>query len=75
MIFPSSFSVEGVYNIVLADRITGDRYALIVERGRLALLGVSDTLEATIPLLIDRETGIAHTGIVENGRLAVKETA
>ena len=65
--------VEGVYNIVLADRITGDRYALIVERGRLALLGVSDALEATSPLIIDQADGKAYAVIVEDGRLMIEE--
>ena len=67
--------VEGVYNIVLEDRITGDRYALIIERGRLALLGVSDALEATSPLIIDQTDGKAYSVIVEDGRLAVEESA
>ena len=65
--------VEGVYNIVLEDRITGDRYALIVERGRLALLGVSDTLEATSPLIVDRTDGKAFVLAVEGGKLMIQE--
>lgn len=67
--------VGGVYNLILRDRVTGERYALLVEEGRLALLGVADTLEATDLLIIDRVTGIAHAVIVENGRLAIEETA
>ena len=67
--------VEGVYNVILSDRATGERYALLVERGRLALLGVSDTLEATIPLLIDQTDGKAYAVVVEDGRLKIEETA
>ena len=67
--------VEGVYNTVLEDRATGERYVLLVEDGRLVLLSVADTLEATDLLIVDRVTGIAHAIIVENGRLAVEETA
>ena len=65
--------VEGVYNIVLEDRITGERYALLVEGGRLVLLGVSDTLEAASPLLIDQTDGTAYAVIVEDGRLKIEE--
>ena len=67
--------VEGVYNIVLEDRITGERYALIVERGRPALLGVSETLEAASPLIIDQTDGRAYGFIVENGKLKIKVAA
>ena len=67
--------VEGVYNVILSDRATGERYALLVEDGRLALLGVSDTLEATTPLLIDRTDGKAYAVVVEAGRLKIEETA
>ena len=67
--------VEGVYNVILSDRATGERYALLVERGRLALLGVSDTLEATTPLLIDQTDGKAYAVVVEAGRLKIEETA
>lgn len=65
--------VEGVYNIVLEDRATGERYALLVENGRLILLGVAETLEATDLLIIDRVTGIAWNAIVEDGRLKIEE--
>ena len=67
--------VEGVYNIVLEDRVTGGRYALIVERGRLGLLGVTDTLVATSPLIIDRTDGKAYALTVEDGRLALEEAS
>ena len=67
--------VEGVYNIVLEDRITGERYALIIERGRPALLGVSDTLEATSPTIIDHTDGKAYGLIVEGGKLKIEKAA
>ena len=66
-------AVEGVYNMILTDRVTGERYALIVENGRLALLGVAETLEATDMNLIDTATGTAYELTVESGRLTLKE--
>ena len=63
----------GVYNVILTDRATGDRYALVAENGRLAILGVSETLEATDMNFIDTATGTAYELIVESGRLNLKE--
>lgn len=65
--------VEGVYNVILSDRTTGERYALLVEDGRLTLLGVSDELDATHLLLIDRGSGISYAAVVKNGRLIIEE--
>lgn len=65
--------VEGVYNIVLADRSTGDRYALIVEDGRLYILGVKPEMEATDMTLVDIATGIGYSLVVEDGRLTLEE--
>ena len=66
-------AAAGVYNVILTDRVTAERYALIVENGRLAILGVSETLEATDMNLIDSATGTAYAVVVESGRLALKE--
>jgi len=66
-------AVSGVYNVILTDSVTGGRYALIVENGRLSLLGVSDTLDATNMNLIDSATGTAYELTVESGRLNLKE--
>lgn len=63
----------GVYNVVLTDRVTAERYALIVENGRLSLLGVSETLEATDMNLIDSATGTAYAVVVESGKLILEE--
>ena len=63
----------GVYNVILTDRVTAERYALIVENGRLSLLGVSVTLEATDMNLIDSATGTAYAVVVESGRLVLEE--
>ena len=63
----------GVYNVVLTDRVTNERYALIVENGRLSLLGVSETLEATDMNLIDSATGTAYAVVVESGKLILEE--
>jgi hypothetical protein len=43
----STPAVAGVYNIVLTDRVTAQRYTLIVEDGALVLLGVSENVQAT----------------------------
>ena len=63
----------GVYNVVLTDRVTAERYALIVENGRLSLLGVSETLDATDMNLIDSATGTAYAVVVESRRLILEE--
>lgn len=66
-------AVEGVYNVVLQDRVTSDRYALIVEDGVLKLLGVAESLDAATLTLIDAATGTAYAVVVDSGRLAVEE--
>lgn len=58
---------DGVYDIILTDRVTAQRYALIVEEGTLVLLGVSAALEATEPVRIDTVTGTAYYIAVEDG--------
>ena len=63
----------GVYNVVLTDRLTNERYALIVENGRLALLGVSADLNSVEVNLIDNATGTAYTVAVESGRMILEE--
>ena len=60
-------AVAGVYNIVLTDRITAKRYAMIVENGTLVLLEVSAALEAAEPVRIDTVTGTAYYITVEDG--------
>lgn len=67
--------VQGVYNVVLTDSITQQRYALIVEDGALKLLGVSDSLEATDLTFVDSVTGSAYSLIVEDGTLKIEEVA
>ena len=64
-------AVAGVYNIILQDRVTGGRYALIVENGTLVLLGVSAALDATEPVRIDTVTGTAYYIAVEDGVLVL----
>lgn len=68
-------AVEGVYNVILTDTVTADRYALIVENGTLKLLGVSNTLDATDMTLVDSSTGTAYSLIVEDGTLKLEEVA
>ena len=64
---------SGVYNTFLKDEVSGQMYALIVENGRLVLLGVSDEFEETDATYIDTATGTAYELIVESGRLNLKE--
>lgn len=66
-------AVQGVYNVILADRETQGRYALIVEDGALALLGVADTAEATRMVLIDSATGTAYSLAADGGVLHLEE--
>lgn len=63
----------GVYNYILQDRVTGDKYALLVENGTLALLGVSNNLDAKDLQLIDTATGISYELITESGNLKLLE--
>lgn len=67
--------VEGVYNIILADRATNDHYALLIENGRLELLGVSNALKATDLNIIDSVTGKAYKVIADDGRITIEEVA
>ena len=66
-------AVEGVYNVILSDRVTGDQYALIVESGILKLLGVSGGLTATELELPDLTTGTGYALVVEDGTLKLQE--
>lgn len=66
-------AVEGVYNIILKDRATGDKYALIVEGGALKLLGVDYDTVTENPVLIDSASGVAYEMIVENAVLKLME--
>ena len=66
-------AVSGVYNVVLTDRVTAERYALIVENGRLSLLGVSESLDSAEVNLIDNTTGTAYAVVVESGKLILEE--
>lgn len=66
-------AVAGVYNVILQDRVTGEKYALIVEAEKLKLLGVSNTLDAVNVSLIDTVTGTAYAVVVNGGRLFIEE--
>lgn len=66
-------AVEGVYNVILSDRVTEDQYALIVESGVLKLLGVSGGLTATELELPDLTTGTGYALVVEDGTLKLQE--
>jgi hypothetical protein len=66
-------AVEGVYNVVLVDRVTGDKWALIVENGAIVLLGVDYSTSTAEPVMIDATTGAAYEMIVESGVLKLME--
>ena len=62
-----------VESLILSDTVTGEHYALLVEKGRLTIVGVSDALESTDMMFIDTATGTAYELTVESGRLTLKE--
>jgi len=66
-------AATGVYNYILQDRITSDKYALLVENGTLVLLGVSEKMDAKDLRLIDVETGLGYELITESGNLKLLE--
>ena len=63
----------GVYNIILEDRATGQRYALLIEKGLICTLEVRSDLEATKMLLVDNATGTTYTLGVDAGNLYIEE--
>jgi len=65
--------VEGVYNIIIADRVTGDKYAMVIYNGRLTAVGVAATTEATQMTLVDGATGKNYTLCVNSGRICIEE--
>ena len=67
--------MEGVSNIILQDRSTGERYALRVEGGTLTLLSVGGSLEATVMTLVDGATGAAYSLVVDKGELILEEVS
>jgi len=66
-------ALEGVYNIILVDRITLQKYALLVEGKRLKILGVSDEFTETEMTLIDVQTGLSYNVVVDNGEIGIEE--
>ena len=66
--------VEGVYNIILADRlVSGAKYAMVVYNGRLKLVGVSSAVDATDVSVVDPVSGTTHLLAASNGRLIMEE--
>ena len=65
--------VEGVYNVVVTDRITGDKYAVVAVNGRLTLLACSADTDTANLQLVDVDTGITYSLIAESGRLVLEE--
>lgn len=59
----------GLRTVILADQETGEKYALVMENGRLKVLGVSTTLDAAETTLIDCITGQSYTLAIEGGRI------
>lgn len=66
-------ALEGVYNVVIQDRETGQKYALVIKNGALHILGVADTFAATDVTFIDVETGASCILAARSGRLVIME--
>ena len=63
----------GVYNIILQDRVTDQRYALLIENGLICTLEVRNDLDATEMLLVDNTTGTTYVLGVDAGNLYIEE--
>ena len=57
-------------NVILSDRVAGERFALLAEDGRLYLLGVPNELESNV-ILRDRVTEEKFALLVNGGRLCL----
>lgn len=66
-------AAAGVYNFILQDRATGQRYALLVENGLICVLEVRNDLEATEMQLVDTATGATYVLGVDGGNLYIEE--
>lgn len=66
-------AVAGIYNIIIPDRTTGEKYAVLFEGGKLYLLGVAATMQATDFVLVDSASGKNYRLGVENKLLIVEE--
>ena len=66
-------AVAGVYNIILQDRVTDQRYALLIENGLICTLEVRNDLDATEMLLVDNTTGTTYVLGVDAGNLYIEE--
>lgn len=65
--------VENVYNLIIPDRTTGQKYALLVENGILVILGVADNFVDSQYTLIDTITGLSYVLVADNGKLSIEE--
>lgn len=66
-------AVEGVYNIILQDRTTDAKYAVIAENGVLTLLAVSTGVVSQNVNVIDPDTGKVYLLYASGGNLAIEE--
>ena len=66
-------AVAGIYNIIIPDRTTGEKYAVLFEGGKLYLLGVAATMQATDFVLVDSASGKNYRLGGENKLLLVEE--
>ena len=66
-------AAAGIYNIIIPDRTTGEKYAVLFEGGKLYLLGVASTMQATEFVLVDSASGKNYRLGVENKLLIVEE--
>ena len=66
-------AVEGVYNIILQDRTTNAKYAVIAENGVLTLLAVSTGVVSQNVNVVDPDTGKVYQLYASGGSLAIEE--
>lgn len=66
-------AIAGIYNIIIPDRNTGEKYAVLMEGGNIFLLGVSADMQATDMLLVDSISGKSYRLCVENKLLTIEE--
>lgn len=66
-------AVDGVYNVILSDQVTLEKYALKVENGSFFVIGVSSSFKATDMTFVDQSTGLSYFLFVESGELFIKE--
>lgn len=66
-------TAEGVYNLILEDRATGEKYAIIVENALLSLLSIQTEVDPRDINVVDQTTGKVYRLRVESGAMYYEE--